>query len=67
MINEHRYITDNHCYVYSQNAINSRLVLKLTILLPNVEVPIRHTFTSETIKTLPYTDIADMIAYLPPV
>lgn len=67
MTNGTRYIVDNHCYVYNMKDLPPRQHIKPLIPLPDIELPTRYTFTTETIKTLPYTDIVDMIAYLPSV
>lgn len=66
IINGKMYIVDSHCFVYNVNNM-PRQIVKPLIPLPDIELPTRYTFTSETIRTLPYTDIADMIAYLPSV
>jgi hypothetical protein len=67
IINGRNYIVDSHCFVYNINDLPPTQYIKPLLPLPDVELPTRYTFTSETIKTLPYTDIADMIAYLPAV
>lgn len=67
IINGRNYIVDSYCYVYNINDLPPTQYIKPLIPLPDVELTTRYTFTAETVKTLPYTDIADMIAYLPAV